>query len=443
MPVPKAVAVLAVPTIISQLITTIYNLADTWFISQTGNTYQVAAITVVFPIFTCLSAVANLFGIGGGSLISQSLGIKDYEKVHRASVFSFWASVAITAAISLAMLFFGTPLLVLLGATDNTTLAFAKDYMFWTVIIGGLPTALNMLLAHLVRAVGQAKHSSIGMSLGGILNIILDPIFIFPFGFGLEIRGAALATCISNVVATCYYLFYLATKRKGSVLSLNPKYLMLKNSPAREIISIGLPSAFLVFLAMVSNMVLNHLMANYTPSAIAAVGIVKKIDTVPAFAVQGLATGVLPLFAYNYTAKNRERIKSALRFSVIINFAIMTISLAFIEIFAPQIMLLFIDNAQTISCGIPFMRLHCMAMPFLGVTYVFMAFFQATGRSGSALVLSLFRKGTIDIPLMILLDIFWPMTGIMAVQPFLDTVCALIAFAYYFRFNKTDSAECL
>lgn len=435
LPVPRAVAVLAIPTIISQIITMIYNLADTWYIGQTGNTNMVAAVTIAYPLFMSMTAIANLFGIGGGSLISRALGEKDYNKVKHASSFCFWIAIASTLLISVMVVCTRKPLLALLGA-DESTFSYSYDYIFWVVVIGGVPTVLNMLLAHLARAVGASKQASIGMSLGGILNIILDPIFMFQWGFGMYVTGAALATCLSNIMASCYLLYFILKKKNNSVLSLSPKYLTLKADVSVSILSIGIPSALQTFLAVVSNAVLNNLMSAYTAAAVAAVGIVKKADMFPAYIVQGLSNGVLPLMAYNYASGNRHRMNQAIRFSLIVSFTFTVFCLTCYELFAPLVVRIFIDDEVTIGYGASFMRLHCMAMPFLSVIFLLTALFQAAEQSRQAVILSLLRKGIIDIPLMIIMDRILPMLGIMIVQPFLDFSCAALAFIMYLAFTK-------
>ena len=205
-PIHKAALTLVIPTVISQLVVLVYNLADTWFIGQTGDPHQVAAVTVTYPIFMLLSAFANLFGIGGSSLISRMLGGGEQEKTGVVATFSLWAAGGVTLIYaSLCFLFDGVFLRAL--GTDAETLVYAKEYLFWTVVIGGIPTVLNLVLANLIRAQGEARTASIGMSLGGIINVFLDPVFIFLFGMG--VAGAAAATCLS--ICSSRNLFYRNT----------------------------------------------------------------------------------------------------------------------------------------------------------------------------------------------------------------------------------------
>ena len=199
-PVPKAVAALVIPTVVSQLITIVYNLADTFFVGRLGDETMVAAITLCLPIFMLLTATANLFGIGGASVMSRALGAGDGDKARRAASFAIWGSVIAAAVVAVVFAAFETPLLTAFGA-EGMRLEYAGDYLMYTVVGGAVPTVLSSVLAHLVRAEGKAAHAGIGLSLGGLLNVALDPLFIFDQGLGTGVSGAALATLLSNIAS--------------------------------------------------------------------------------------------------------------------------------------------------------------------------------------------------------------------------------------------------
>ena len=257
-PIRQAALTLIVPTVISQLVMLVYNMADTWYIGQTGDPYQVAAVTVTYPIFMLMNALANLFGIGGSSLVSRMLGSGEREKTSAVAAFSLWASGSVTLAYSLICLLFGRRFLMFLGV-DAGTLPYAQDYLLWTVVIGGLPTVLNMVLASFVRAQGDARISSIGLSLGGVLNMVMDPIFMFPMKMG--VAGVALSTCLSNTASLIFLLIHVVRHRRDSlvVIPLFPKRVAWKTQ--RDIYSIGTPAALQILLAAVSNAVLLRLMS--------------------------------------------------------------------------------------------------------------------------------------------------------------------------------------
>ena len=205
MPVPKAVMKLAVPTILSSLVMVIYNLADTYFVGMMNNPVQNAAVTLAAPVLLAFNAVNNLFGVGSSSMMSRALGRKDYDTVRQSSAFGFYCALICGFLLSFACTIFQQPLLTLLGADVNTAQA-TEEYLKWTVSFGAAPAILNVVMAYLVRSEGAALHASIGTMSGCLLNIILDPIFILPWGFNMGAAGAGLATFLSNCVACIYFL---------------------------------------------------------------------------------------------------------------------------------------------------------------------------------------------------------------------------------------------
>ncbi len=428
MPVRRAVYTLAVPTVISQLIVLVYNLADTWFIGQTGDTLQVAAVTVSYPVFMLLSAFANLFGIGGSSLISRLLGSGKQEEAGKVGTFALWASGIVILFYSLAVYLAGDQILGVLGS-GGRTMELARDYLFWTVVIGGLPTVLNLVLANIVRAQGKAKISSVGMSVGGVINILLDPVFIFVMHMGVE--GAALATCISNAISMLYLMQHVVRTRGESLVKLSWLPKKISWISFRDILSIGTPAALQILLASVSNSVMLRLMSGYADSAISGLGIAQKIEIIPFQVVQGISSGVLPLIAYNYASGNRRRMEDTISFSIRLGLILSAVFFVIIEIAAPLIVRFFIADADTIMHGAASTRLRCIALPFINIEFLLIAVFQGIGGARQALVLSFFRKGIMDLPLMILANFLWPMYGLMLVQPFMEFAGSMIALAMY------------
>lgn len=260
MPLGKAVAKLAVPTVVSQIIVILYSLADTFFIGQIGDPNQIAALSITFPIYTLLTAVANLFGIGANSIIARSMGQNDELTAKKASSFSFWAGFAVTLVLSVLLAIFMQPVLLFFGA-DEFTLGFTTDYLFWVFVIGGSPTVAGLVLGHLVRAVGKTKEAGIGLTIGGVMNIILDPIFIFVFH--MDVAGAAVATMLSNAISMVYFFVVLAKMRKSTVLTLSPKYFSLEKKVAWGTLSVGFPAAISVLLVSVSISLLNGLLLKH------------------------------------------------------------------------------------------------------------------------------------------------------------------------------------
>lgn len=424
LPIRKAVTTLAVPTVISQLIVLVYNMADTWFIGQTKDPYQVAAVTVCYPIFMLLSAISNLFGIGGGSLISRLLGRKEYDQAGKVATFTIWASVAFTLVYS-TVVFFGRDYMLGAMGIDEETIAYASDYLLWTVVIGGWVTVLNMVIAGLIRSEGGARIASIGMSIGGILNMVFDPIFIFVLD--MQVAGAAAATALSNAVSLTYLLVYYIRSRKNSLVraAFLPKAIGRQNF--LELLSIGTPAALQILLAALSNSVLLNLMSEYQATTISGVGVMQKVETIPFQIAQGISSGVLPLIAYNYAGKNHKRMQDAVRFTISAQMVIAIAFFVMFELFAAPVVGFFVPDADTIAYGAAFLRLRLLGIIPITIEFTLIAVFQGIGGAKQAFALSLFRKGILDLPLMMLASRIWPMYGIMLVQPVMETCGALIA----------------
>jgi len=437
-PIPRAVANLAVPTVISQLVTMVYNLADTFFVGQMGDPRKVAAISLVLPAYTMLTAVANLFGVGGSSVISRFLGAGQPARAKQTSTFCIFAAVITALILSMLVLIFQRPLLLLLGANDETY-EFASEYIVWILIVGSVPTILGMLFGHLVRSEGGAKQASIGMSFGGILNIILDPIFIMAFGLG--VKGAAIATLISNCASVSYFLLYLYRKRGKTIISFVPRKYDQNLRIAGKVASVGLPASLQTLLSLTSNTVLNNLASGYGSTALAAVGIVKKIDMLPMNVTLGISQGVLPFIGYNYAAKRFDRVREMNRFARVLAVSFSLLCIAVFEMFAERIVGIFIDDAETIRLGAAFLRILCLTTPMMAISYLITTMFQATGQGKRALAISLFRKTTVDVPLMFLMNELIPLYGLLMVQPIVDTLSIGLAFALYRDFSKKLKAQ--
>lgn len=409
MPVSRAVVSLAVPTVISQLITVIYNMADTFFVGQLNDPAQVAASTIAMPLFMLLTGIANLFGIGGASLISRSLGAGDSEKARRTAAFSIFTGAATALVYGIVLLFLQPVILPALGANADTDI-YIRQYLFWTVTVGAVPTVLNSLLAHLVRAEGYARQASIGVALGGILNMLLDPLFIF--AFGMQIRGAAIATMLSNLAAVGYFAVLLYKKRAQTVILPDIRRYTLGEHIPREVIAVGLTSFCMSMMGTVSNMVLNRIIAGYSNEAIAGMGIAKRIDLVAYAISQGMTQGVLPLIAYNYAAGNRRRMKDAIRAVTVDAMAIALAATVLLFAGATFVTRLFIDNAETVTYGRGFLRIIALACPLTTLNCIAIMIFQAIGKKVQPLLLSIMRKGVSDIPFMFLYNALLGVQGV-------------------------------
>ena len=436
MPVRQAVLRQAAPSILSQMVALLYNLADTYFVGLLNSPLQTAAVTVATPPFLMLTAVSNLFGVGGASAISRALGRKETEKAKQIAAVSFW--LGLCAAIAFCGLFaiLATPILTLCGAKADT-LPTALGYTRWTIIAGGIGTVLNILLANLVRAEGNASMASFGVSMGGILNIMLDPFFVLPRFLNLGAAGAGLATALSNLCATLVLLSYLLWS-KSTVLHLAVRELRYIGVHLKTILSVGFPSFLQYALTVVAVAAQGRFVAKYATEAIAALGIVKKIDMLPLYVCIGISTGLLPLLAYNYASGNQQRRQEAFRFGcgIAVGFALLCV--AVFELLAPQITGIFIDDALTVEYAAKFLRRMVLAMPLMALSYPMIIQFQAMGKVKESLICSILRKGVLDIPLLFLMDTLLPLYGCMWVQPIVDATALSAALILYNRLKKRE-----
>ena len=427
-PVTRAVLALVVPTVISQIITVIYNMADTFFIGQLNDANQVAAASLSLPLFLLTTGLANLFGIGGASLISRSLGVGDSERAKRTSAFCVWTSAAVALVYGVMIYVLRGVILPAVG-TDEYTYGFCESYLFWTLTVGAVPTVLNAALAHLVRAEGYSGQASFGVALGGGLNIILDPVFIF--GFKLQITGAAVATMLSNLIATLYFVALIALKRGKLHITLNPRYYSVSGGIPREVLLVGLPSSIMNLMGIFSNITLNKLLVNYSNAAVAGIGIAKKIDMLAFAIANGLSQGVIPLIGYNYSAKNTQRMRDAVKVTLILSLAVTTVGAVLLFTCANPLVRAFINDADTVRYGGMFQRIICITGPFTAITTVIISIFQSVGQKVKPLILSMLRKGGLDVPFMFLLDHLGGADAIAWATPIADCGAMLVGLLLF------------
>ena len=439
-PIKKAVLLQIVPAIASQMIALLYNLADTYFVGLINDPVQTAAITVVSPCFVMLTAISNLFGVGGASAIARALGKKEPDRARQIASVSFWGGLVMGILFALLFWLLERPILTLCGAREET-FAVVMAYAKWVVVIGGPWTVLNTLLANLVRAEGSARRAFVGVSLGGVLNIALDPLFVLPRFLGWGAAGAGIATAISNMAATVYFLCGIFRRRQDTVLSVAPGHLRHIRAHLGGILVIGFPSALQYALTVVAVAAQAKFVSAYPTEAVAALGIVKKIDQLPLYFSIGVANGLLPLLAYNHAAGNTARRSRAFRFGTLTAVSFSLCCLILFELFAEPLVGLFIKNPQTVAYGASFLRLMVTAMPMMSVCYPMIVQFQAMGKAGESLICSVLRKGVLDIPLLFIMDALLPLYGCMLVQPTVDSISLIVALLLYRRIRKGEGTQ--
>ena len=442
MPIPSAVARLAIPTIFSSLVMVLYNLADTYFVGMLQNPVQNAAVTLAAPVLLAFNAVNNLFGVGSSSMMSRALGRRDFETVSRSSAFGFYCAVTAGILFSTMCTVFKEPLLTTLGA-DETTREATAQYMYWTVSFGATPAILNVVMAYLVRSEGAALHASIGTMSGCLLNIILDPIFILPWGLNMGAAGAGLATFISNCVACLYFFVLLFVRRGRTYVCVDPRKFGLRRVIVLGVFAVGVPAAIQNLLNVTGMTILNNFTSGYGADAVAAMGITQKINMVPMYVSQGLSQGIMPLVSYNFAAGNAQRMKDTIKFTARAALSlIITVSLMYF--FAPGFFIsLFMKNEIIVEYGSHFLRGFCLGLPFLCIDFLAVGVFQAVGMGQFSLAFAILRKIALEIPALFILNHFFPLYGLAYAQfcaEFLLAIAAVFSLAYIFRKVEHNAA---
>ena len=431
-PIPKAVLANAIPAIISMIMVLIYNLADTFFIGQTGNPYMVAAVSVVTPVFLLFMAVGMLFGIGGTSLISRKLGQGEFETAKKISSFCFWTGLGI-GILGMFGLFFGSEAICRLIGTSEETIGYAKQYL--QIIAVGVPFLIvGNSFSTIIRAEGKANAAMVGMILGNVINIVLDPILIL--GFGWNIAGAAVATVMGNVVAAIFYIACVTSKK--SMLSIRPKDYAFKNKIATGVLAIGIPASLNSVLMSFSNIIVNNLMNAHSDMAVAGLGVAMKVNMIAIMLLIGLGTGIQPLLGYCYGAGNRKRYMDALKFSLLVAFIMSLVMSVVCYVWAKPMVAAFLDNPDAGAYGISFARILIISGPIIGMLFVLINAIQAMGAAMPALILSISRQGLIFLPVLFIANAVFhtPSTLVMA-QPITDYFAVALALALFiFSYRK-------
>ncbi|MCI9103829.1 MAG: MATE family efflux transporter [Lachnospiraceae bacterium] len=434
-PIPKAVARLAIPTILSSLVMVLYNLADTYFVGMLNDPVQNAAVTLAAPVLLAFNAVNNLFGVGTSSMMSRALGRKEFETVKKSSVFGFYCALAFALMFSLFCTVFKQPLLILLGATPKTIDATAA-YMKWTVNFGAAPAIMNVVMAYMVRSEGAALHASLGTMSGCLLNIFLDPIFILPGSLNMGAAGAGLATFLSNCFACCYFFVLMFIKRKNTYVCINPRRFAIRKAIVFGICGVGIPASIQNLLNVTGMTILNNFASSYGEDAVAAMGITQKVNTVPMQIALGLSQGIMPLVSYTYASGNHKRMKNTIFFTgkIVVGFTASVFLIYYIG--AGGVISLFMKNEAIIAYGTRFLRGFCLGLPFLCMDFLAVGVFQAVGMGREALIFAIMRKIILEIPALYLWNYLFPLYGLAYAQFTAEVVLATAAVIVLARLFK-------
>lgn len=425
MPVSKAIFKNAIPAIIAMLMVLIYNLADTFFIGQTHDALQVAAVSLATPVFLLFMAVGTAFGIGGTSVISRALGAGKKKYAKKVCSFCMWGCVITGIVMSVLMWIFINQILSLIGASSETW-GLAKNYLM-IVICSGPFVLISNCYSNILRAEGQSTKAMLGSLIGNIVNVILDPIMIL--GFKRNIIGAAVATVIGNVLAALYYILYFI--RGKSTLSISIKDFTIKHKVLIGTLAIGIPASLGTILMSISQIVVNSQMASYGDMAIAGMGVAMKVVTITGMICMGLGQGVQALFGYSIGAKNWDRYKKLLKFSLCFALILGIVLTGLSYLATNQIVKGFVTDENAFNYGVEFSRILLTTSALFGVYYILINALQAMGASISSLIINISRQGLIFIPAVFILKGMLGLNGVVWAQPVADIISLLLAFGLY------------
>jgi putative MATE family efflux protein len=431
-PVEKLICKLAVPCIISMLVTSFYNMADTYFVGVLNDTAATGAVGVVFSMMAIIQAVGFFFGQGSGTFISRALGEKNYEDANHMAATGFLSSLVIGAVICVLGQIFLEPLAYLLGSTD-TILPYTRDYL--RVILVGAPwMTASFVLNNQLRFQGGAMYAMVGITTGAILNIILDPLMILPQFMNMGVAGAGWATIISQFVSFC---LLLAGCSRGSNIRIKIKNFRLKWYYYYQIFRGGLPSLARQCLASLATICLNNVARPMGDAVIAAMGVVQRISMFGASAMLGFGQGFQPVCGFNYGAGLYERVKKGFWFCVKASTGVLVVIAAAGFVFAEDLVALFRDDPAVIACGAAALRFQCITFPFHGWIVMSNMMEQSMGRTIPATFLSVARQGFFFIPLVLTLPVFFDQRGVEMTQACADALTMLFAIPIHFYVMKT------
>lgn len=421
-PVPKAYMKLALPVVLSMLVSLVYNMVDTYFIALTGVQELVAGVSLVVPIFTMMIAFGDIFGLGGSSVISRLFGEKRDEEAKRVSAFCIWAAVLFGVCITILFLLFKGQILDILGA-DERTLQYADAYYTW-IVLGAVFIIFGLVPSNILRSEGLAAQAMTGSIIGSVINIILDPVFIFVLKQGAA--GAAIATVLGNVVADIYYVY--AIRKKAHRLSVSITEARIPGRMIRDILVIGIPSSITNLMQSFMVMMTNHFLLAYGTDKVAAMGIALKANMITAMILVGFAFGGQPLVGYNYGSGNKKRLKEILKFLYLFEMSLGLVFTVILSIFAPIVIGMFMDDPDIVTNGAMMLRCQQIGMTFMAVTLVSTCVCQSVGNALGAFILSVSRQGVLYVIALAILSKLAGYTGVLISQACADVTTSMIAF---------------
>lgn len=430
MPVSKAVIQNALPAVAAMLMVLIYNLADTFFIGQTHDAYQVAAVSLATPVFLVFMSIGTIFGVGGTSVISRAYGEGKKEYAKKVCSFCMWSCIAIGILLTIGLLLFMKPLLKLIGASADTW-EYTKTYLV-IVSFSGTFALISSCFSNILRAEGQATKAMNGQLVGNVLNIVLDAVFIMVFHW--DIVGCALATLFGETVGAVYYLYYYLTGK--STLSINIKDFTLKNKVASNVLAIGIPASLGSLLMSASQIIMNSQMAAYGDMAVAGIGVAMKIVMITGMVSMGIGQGVQPLLGYCVGAKTWQRYRKYMKFAFFFA-TILGVSLTILcYAFTNQIVSAFLTDSNAFDYAVEFARILLSTGPVFGIFYVLTNALQAMGAAMPSLIINISRQGLIYIPVLFILNAMIGVNGLVWAQPIVDVISLVVGIGMYSKVSR-------
>lgn len=429
--VKKTVLSNAIPAMLGMVMVLIYNMADLFFVGQTGDDLKVAAVSMATPLFLMFMSLGNVFGIGGASMISRNLGMGNKEAVQKIASFCFWSCIVVGIGFSLLVFVFVSDIVTALGASGDIA-SMVENYLK-LLCLSGVFILFSNCFSALVRAEGKPEKAMTGMMIGNLVNIILDPIFILYFGLGVE--GAAIATVVGNICGATYYIVYLI--KQDTILSTKIKDFTMGSGIAKEVFIIGIPASLSSILMGVSQMLVNGQMALYGDLAVAGIGVALKVTMITTMICIGIGMGIQPIVGFEIGAKNEERYHAIFKFSMFFAFCLSLFLTVFCYIFLTPIVNAFVSDADSFDYAYKFSQVLISTSVLVSMLFVLAFTLQASGDAVSSLFINISRNGIIFIPLLFILGNQFGINGLLYAQPVSDVITFILAMFLYKRASKS------
>lgn len=436
--VPRVLAKFIVPAALSQLTFLILNLADAFFVGRTNDTFQISSMAITFPVVMLISCIGTIFGAGANANIAAELGKDNRERAKNFSAFSVYTASAVVIVMSFILLAAKTSILYVIGA-DDSSIGFCTDYLFWVFHIGCVPLVLSQVFSQLFLAEGESKISAFGIGLAGALNVVLDPIFIFPCGMG--VAGAGLATCIANYISLAYYLLMFYRRRATTVVCFDPKYYRVKGRICTGVLSVGIPAGFVLLFMDICDFARNYyfnLLGGQVE--LAAWGVVQKIGNAFMQICVGIAQGIRPVVAYNFSYGLLKRVKSIINGGIIVMAAWILVCQLLVALVPTFLVNLLIPSGESVPIAVSYLRVWIFCVIGFGFIELFNAAFQSIGRWQISMANTIINKGLLLTPVMVLLANLKGIPGIIISQPITENATALVLLVIYVIVMKKESA---